>query len=91
MENIKKGYVYILKDRNGKFYVGSTDDLERRFKQHKNGHTQTTRNMNDFEIVLKQEYESLKLARKIELKIKKLKRKDYIEKMINDGYIRMTV
>ena len=57
----------------------------------KNGHTQTTRNMNDFEIVLKQEYESLKLARKIELKIKKLKRKDYIEKMINDGYIRITV
>ena len=91
MENIKKGYVYILKDRNRKFYVGSTDDLGRRFKQHKNGHTQTTRNMNDLEIVLKQEYESLKLARKIELKIKKLKRKDYIEKMINDGYIRMTV
>ena len=91
MENIKKGYIYILKDRNGKFYVGSTDNLERRFKQHKNGHTQTTRNMNDFEIVLKQEYESLKLARKIELKIKKLKRKDYIEKMINDGYIRITV
>ena len=91
MENIKKGYVYILKDRNRKFYVGSTDDLGRRFKQHKNGHTQTTRNMNDLEIVLKQEYESLKLARKIELKIKKLKRKDYIEKMINDGYIRITV
>ena len=75
MENIKKGYVYILKDRNGKFYVGSTDNLERRFKQHKNGHTQTTRNMNDFEIVLKQEYGSLKLARKIELKNKKIKKK----------------
>ena len=70
MENIKKGYIYILKDRNGKFLCGSIDNLERRFKQHKNGHTQTTRNMNDFEIVLKQEYESLKLARKIELKIK---------------------
>ena len=91
METKKKGYVYILKDKNGKFYVGSTDNLERRLKQHKNGHTQTTRNMDNFEIVLKQEYDSLDLARKIELKIKKLKRKDYIEKMINEGYIRMTI
>ena len=91
METKKKGYVYILKDKNGKFYVGSTDNLERRLKQHKNGHTQTTINMDNFEIVLKQEYDSLDLARKIELKIKKLKRKDYIEKMINEGYIRMTI
>ena len=80
METKKKGYVYILKDKNGKFYVGSTDNLERRLKQHKNGQTQTTRNMDNFEVVLKQEYDSLDLARKIELKIKKLKRKDYVEK-----------
>ena len=91
METKKKGYVYILKDKTGRFYVGSTDNLERRLKQHKNGHTQTTRNMNDFEIALNQEYESLNLARKIETKIKKLKRKDYIEKIINDGYIRITI
>mgnify|MGYP001618531377 FL=1 len=91
METKKKGCVYILKDRNGKFYVGSTDNLERRLRQHKNGHTQTTKKMDNFEIILKQEYGSLNLARKIELKIKKLKRKDYIEKMINDGYIRITV
>ena len=91
METKKKGYVYILKDKNGKFYVGSTDNLERRLKQHKNGQTQTTRNMDNFEVVLKQEYDSLDLARKIELKIKKLKRKDYVEKMINEGYIRIKV
>jgi len=47
--------------------------------------------MNDFEVALNQEYESLNLARKIETKIKKLKRKDYIEKIINDGYIRITI
>lgn len=91
MEIKKKGYVYILKDKGGKFYVGSTDNLERRLKQHKSGHTQTTRNMDNFKIVLKQEYDSLDLARKVELKIKKLKRKDYVEKMVNDGYIRITI
>lgn len=90
METKKKGCVYILKGNNGKFYVGSTNDLERRLKQHKNNHTPTTKKMNGFELVLFQEYDSLLTARKIEIKIKNLKRKDYIEKIINDGYVKVT-
>ncbi len=40
-------------------------------------------------LVLVQEYDSLGVARKIERKVKKLKRKDYIEKIISDGYIKI--
>ena len=86
-----KGWVYILKDTKGRFYIGSSNNLERRLIQHKNGHTQTTRNMGEVKIVLAQEYSSLSLARKIENRLKNLKRKDYIEKIVNDGYIRLTV
>ena len=86
-----RGYVYILKSNDNRFYVGSTLDLDRRLKQHKNGHTQTTRNMKDIELVLSQEYNNINIARKIEKKIKKLKRKDYIEKMIDDGEIKMKI
>ena len=32
-----KGYVYILKCANGKFYTGSTNDLEKRLAEHKMG------------------------------------------------------
>lgn len=32
-----KGYTYILRCNDGSFYVGSTDNLERRFKEHQNG------------------------------------------------------
>ncbi|MFZ4464261.1 MAG: GIY-YIG nuclease family protein [Bacteroidales bacterium] len=32
-----KGYVYILLCSNGKYYTGSTIDLERRLAQHHNG------------------------------------------------------
>jgi putative endonuclease len=32
-----KGYVYILLCSNGKYYTGSTIDLERRLIQHQNG------------------------------------------------------
>ncbi|MDD3101541.1 MAG: GIY-YIG nuclease family protein [Patescibacteria group bacterium] len=84
-----KGYVYILKDKINKFYIGSTSDIKRRLQQHSAGHTQTTRNMIHPILVLSQEYETLSIARKIEKKIKNLKRKDYIIKMVADGCIKM--
>jgi len=84
-----KGFVYILKDERKKFYVGSTSDIGRRIKQHLAGHTQTTRNMKEPRLVLLQECINFKTARNIERRIKKLKRKDYIEKMVKEGYIKM--
>ncbi len=91
MEKNNQACVYILKSLSGRFYIGSTDNLERRLHQHDLGHTQTTRNMKSYKLVFKQDYSSLKLARTIERKIKNLKRKDYIEKIIKEGYIRLTV
>ena len=82
--------VYILKDSLGKFYIGSTDNIKRRMIQHRGGHTQTTSSMKKPELVLRQEYPTLAIARKIERKIKNLKRKDYIEKIVVDGYIKLT-
>ncbi|HEX9722044.1 MAG TPA: GIY-YIG nuclease family protein [Candidatus Paceibacterota bacterium] len=82
-------YVYILQDTRGKFYIGSTNDLERRLNQHKRGHTYTTRRMETPILVFSQAYDTLKDARFVERKIKALKRKDYIEKIIKDGYIKI--
>ncbi|PIW97710.1 hypothetical protein COY65_01815 [Candidatus Jorgensenbacteria bacterium CG_4_10_14_0_8_um_filter_39_13] len=86
-----KGYVYILKDRRNKFYIGSTTNLKRRLYQHSKSYTPTTHRMQKPTLVLVQECPTLKIARNIERKIKKLKCKDYIEKMIKDGYIKMTI
>ena len=83
-------FVYILKDNDDKFYIGSADNLKRRLAQHKAGHTQTTRNMAEPTMVFSQEYDSLERARKIERKLKKLKRKDYVQKIITNGYIKIT-
>lgn len=84
------GFIYILKDKGNKLYIGSTDNLERRMHQHESGHTQTTKRMKKITLVFHQEYPSLEQARQIEIKLKKLKRKDYIEKIIKDGYIKIT-
>lgn len=83
------GYVYILKNSKGNFYIGSTTDLKRRISQHYYGHTYSTKRMKDLVMVFSQKSDSLKVARNIECRLKKLKRKDYIEKIIKDGYIKM--
>ncbi len=84
-----KGYVYILKSSDQRFYIGSTNNLERRLRQHHSGHTHSTKRMSDLTLVFNQQYDSLPEAREIELKLKKLKRHDYIEKIIQDGFIKM--
>ena len=40
-------------------------------------------------LIFSQEYETIDEARSVELKIKKLKRRDYLEKIIKDGYIKV--
>jgi predicted GIY-YIG superfamily endonuclease len=54
------------------------------------GHTPSTKKLGVQEMLLSQEYPTLKEARSVEHKLKNLKRKDYIEKMIKDGYIKVT-
>jgi putative endonuclease len=76
-----KGYVYILENSDHKFYIGSTDDLDKRFKQHNSGHTYSTKRMGKLNLVFSQIFDTLEEARKVELKLKRLKRKDYIEKL----------
>jgi predicted GIY-YIG superfamily endonuclease len=82
-------FVYILQTQNGQYYVGSTDNIERRLKQRYLKHTATTSRLGVEKVLLTQEYKTLAEARKVELKIKKLKRKDYIEKMVKAGYIKI--
>ncbi len=84
-----KGYVYILEDENGKYYIGSSKNVEKRYKRHVSGFVYTTHRMKNPKIVFLQEYDSIKDAVSIEKKLKKLKRKDYIEKIVKEGYIKL--
>lgn len=81
--------VYILHFPNkDTYYVGSTNDLDRRLSQHSSGHTPSTKRLgSDFKLVFYQEVASLALARKAEYRIKAWKRRDFIERIVNDGTI----
>lgn len=82
-------HVYILKSLDGRFYIGSTEDIDKRIRHHNSGGTPTTKRFGEVSLVLSQYYEDIKDARSVERKLKRLKRKDYIEKMIDDGFIKI--
>ncbi|MBP9715179.1 MAG: GIY-YIG nuclease family protein [Candidatus Pacebacteria bacterium] len=84
-------WVYIIKTKLGKYYIGSTSNIEERLKHHMGGHTPTTKRFGFDELVFSQEFSTLSEARKIENKLKKFKRRDFVEKIIQDGYIKIKI
>lgn len=84
-------FVYILKSlKTNRYYIGSTFDLDERLKRHQNGLVFSTRNSRPWKKIFSQEYSTITQAKRIELRLKKLKRRDYIEKIIKDGFIKIT-
>jgi predicted GIY-YIG superfamily endonuclease len=64
-------YVYILECRDGSYYTGSTDDLERRFAEHQAGIVECcTYNLRPLKLVYTQMFPSREEAFKSEFKIK---------------------
>ena len=78
--------VYILESlKNGRYYVGYSNDLEKRIKQHNSGYTKGSRHLAPFKLVYKEEFDNLTDAVRRELYIKKQKSRKFIRGLINLG------
>ena len=78
-------WLYILTNKvTNRYYIGSTDNLERRLKEHKAGKVRTSRVLGTFDLVYKEEYYDIKEARMREKKLKSYKSKKYIEWLIEN-------
>ena len=76
-------WVYFLYSKKiDKYYVGACTDLDRRLYEHNLGHSKFTSTGTPWELVYKEEWEDLVLAKQRELKIKKMKSRIYIEELI---------
>ena len=68
----KKYYLYILKSqKDGTFYVGYTDNVTKRLKEHNRGKSRYTNGHKPYEVVYTEEYESKIEAKNREMYIKK--------------------
>ncbi len=76
--------VYILRCSNGRYYTGSTDDIDRRLEEHKRGKSKATRNLLPVEITAFIECKSLSDARSLEHQIKHQTSRKHLEKLIGD-------
>ena len=65
-------YVYLLGSQKDKefYYIGSTNDLRRRFKEHNDGKTFSTKRFRPFDLVYYEAYKAEKDARKRESNLK---------------------
>ena len=68
---LKMAWVYILRGSNGRCYLGSTVDLDRRVAEHRGGKTHSTRRLGGrIELLASRECASLEEARALERELK---------------------
>ena len=65
--------VYVIRNREGKFYIGLSDDPQRRANQHNAGESKWTRGKGPWSLVSQSEEMSLSDARKLEILLKRQK------------------
>ncbi len=82
-----KNCVYVLKCRNGRFYVGSARLLCKRLERHQMGLVTATRNLRPLQLVFAQEYPNISLARRSEYWVKRQKDRGFIERIVKEGRI----
>ena len=64
-------FVYLLRSKKDKtFYVGSTNDLKKRLKEHNQGKTKSIRCKLPMSLIYFEAYVNKKMARKRELELK---------------------
>lgn len=64
-------WVYILKGAKGRHYTGMTNDPIRRMKEHRSGHSTTTRSYGKLDVLWMKGYKNREVARTMEVLIKR--------------------
>ena len=75
-------YVYILLTNKPDYYAGSTDNLEGRLEEHRNGKVKTTKSKLPVQLVYREYFPTRGEAQQKEYRIKNWKNKKLIESLI---------
>ena len=73
-------YVYVLRSlKDGRFYVGMTENIDRRLKEHNQGRTRSTKGYRPWELFFSEPYDTRIAAREREKYLKSGIGKEYIK------------
>jgi len=79
-----KGVLYILFSKKlNKYYIGSTNDVQRRLYEHNIGHSVFTKTGIPWDLIITKDFQTLAAARTEERRLKKCKSRRYIENYVN--------
>ncbi|MBL7176769.1 MAG: GIY-YIG nuclease family protein [Desulfobacteraceae bacterium] len=73
--------LYVLKGKTDKRYVGITNDLSRRLKEHRSKNTKGGQLLRDFSVLFTEEFPDYKSARKREEFLKSGKGREWLDKL----------
>lgn len=77
-------WIYILmSEKTGRFYVGSTADIDRRLREHNAGQTTSTRNRGPWTVVYREQFDDAIVTKARELEIKSWKSHRSIQELID--------
>ena len=72
-------FVYLLKsDKDGRFYIGHTQDIQIRLQYHNSGRSKYTRNRGPWKLLAFKSFDSRSEAMREEMRLKKLKNRERI-------------
>ena len=76
-------YVYILQSqKDGSYYIGSTQDLDDRIERHNQGRSKYTKVKRPWELIFSEEHPDRSSAIKREQEMKRHKRRMFIEDLV---------
>jgi putative endonuclease len=76
-------YVYILQsEKDGSYYIGHTADLEERIQRHNHGKSSYTKARVPWKLIYQEVFATRSEAMKREREIKRMKSREYIERLV---------
>ena len=85
MENY---YTYIIESiTNQRWYIGHTNDIDRRLSEHNSGQNKSTKGKGPWKLIFLKSFDNNLDANKFELKLKKLRNKKFIKTEYTEFFI----
>ena len=78
-------YTYVIENKKGWRYIGSSGDIAKRLSRHNSNSVRSTKNRGPFKIVFKEEFSTRTEARKRENQLKSYKGNKAFTRLLKDS------